>query len=90
MTVDESNMLPEAINASKSASGKWMGLPSNIYTYVLYCNKKKFADAGVKIPANYAEFLARCQAVHHRRPVRLCGRLGAVVPVPEVVCSGTT
>ena len=58
VTVDESNMLPEAMVASKAASGKWMGLPSNIYTYVLYCNKKMFADAGLKIPTTYDEFTA--------------------------------
>ena len=57
-TVDDSEMLPAAKEASLSASGKWYGLPSNIYTYVLYCNKKTFADAGVKIPTTYDEFLA--------------------------------
>jgi multiple sugar transport system substrate-binding protein len=57
-SVDESNMLPAAVEASKSSSGKWLGLPSNIYTYVLYSNKKMFADAGVKIPTTYDEFTA--------------------------------
>jgi ABC-type glycerol-3-phosphate transport system substrate-binding protein len=57
-TVDESDMLPVAIEAGKSASGKWYGLPSNVYTYILYCNKKMFADAGVSIPKNYTEFVA--------------------------------
>jgi ABC-type glycerol-3-phosphate transport system substrate-binding protein len=56
--VDESDMLPAGIEAAKSTSGKWYGLPSNIYTYVLYCNKKMFADAGVAIPKTYAEFVA--------------------------------
>jgi ABC-type glycerol-3-phosphate transport system substrate-binding protein len=58
LTVDDSDMLPAAVEASKSSSGKWLGLPSNIYTYVLYCNKKMFADAGVKIPTTYDEFTA--------------------------------
>ena len=58
VTPDESNMLPAAILNAKAASGKWMGLPSNLYTYVLYCNKKIFADAGVKIPSTYDEFVA--------------------------------
>ena len=57
-TVDESGMLKVAIEAGKSASGKWYGLPSNVYTYVLYCNKKMFADAGVAIPKTYADFQA--------------------------------
>ena len=58
VTVDDSDMLPAAVEAAKSSSGKWLGLPSNIYTYVLYCNKKTFADAGVKIPTTYDEFTA--------------------------------
>jgi arabinogalactan oligomer / maltooligosaccharide transport system substrate-binding protein len=56
--VDESDMLPAAIEAAKGSSGKWYGLPSNIYTYILYCNKKMLADAGVAIPKTYAEFVA--------------------------------
>jgi ABC-type glycerol-3-phosphate transport system substrate-binding protein len=51
-------MLPVAVEAAKSASGKWYGLPSNVYTYILYCNKKMFADAGVAIPKTYTEFVA--------------------------------
>ena len=43
-------MLPAGIEAAKGSSGKFYGLPSNIYTYILYCNKKIFADAGVTIP----------------------------------------
>ncbi|MEP7224539.1 MAG: extracellular solute-binding protein [Actinomycetota bacterium] len=58
LTVNDSDMLPAAVEASKSSSGKWLGLPSNIYTYVLYCNKKTFANAGVKIPTTYDEFTA--------------------------------
>ncbi len=58
VTVDESVMLPAAIEAAKGSSGKFYGLPSNIYTYILYCNKKIFADAGVTIPKTYAEFTA--------------------------------
>jgi ABC-type glycerol-3-phosphate transport system substrate-binding protein len=61
LTVDDSDMLPAAVEAAMSSSGKWYGLPSNIYTYVLYCNKKMFADAGVKIPKTYEEFKAAAQ-----------------------------
>jgi ABC-type glycerol-3-phosphate transport system substrate-binding protein len=56
--VDETDMLPAGIEAAKGSSGKFYGLPSNIYTYILYCNKKIFADAGVTIPKTYAEFTA--------------------------------
>jgi ABC-type glycerol-3-phosphate transport system substrate-binding protein len=58
LTVEEGDMLPVAVEAGKSASGKWYGLPSNVYTYILYCNKKLFADANVAIPKTYAEFVA--------------------------------
>jgi raffinose/stachyose/melibiose transport system substrate-binding protein len=58
VTVDESDMLPAGIEAAKASSGKFYGLPSNIYTYILYCNKKMFADEGVAIPKTYAEFTA--------------------------------
>jgi ABC-type glycerol-3-phosphate transport system substrate-binding protein len=58
LTVDESGMLPVAIEAGKAGSGTWYGLPSNVYTYVLYCNKKMFADAGVAVPKTYADFVA--------------------------------
>lgn len=59
--VDDTEMVPQAIEASKSSSGVWYGLPSNVYTYILYCNKKMFADAGVAIPTTYAEFVAAAQ-----------------------------
>lgn len=56
--VDDSDMLPAAVEAATGSSGKWYGLPSNIYTYILYCNKKMFADAGVATPKTYDEFVA--------------------------------
>jgi ABC-type glycerol-3-phosphate transport system substrate-binding protein len=60
---DESTLRWEAIEAAKSTSGMWYGGPSNVYTYVLYCNKKTFADAGIEIPATYDEFVAAAQAL---------------------------
>jgi ABC-type glycerol-3-phosphate transport system substrate-binding protein len=60
--VDDSDMLPVAVEAAKSSSGKWYGLPSNVYTYILYCNKKMFADAGVAIPKTYDEFVAAAKS----------------------------
>ena len=47
---DESQLRWEAVEAAKASSGVWYGGPSNVYTYVLYCNKKTFADAGIEIP----------------------------------------
>ena len=47
---------PGGHRSRQGSSGKFYGLPSNIYTYILYCNKKIFADAGVTIPKTYAEF----------------------------------
>jgi ABC-type glycerol-3-phosphate transport system substrate-binding protein len=60
-TVDDSDMQPAGVEASMSSSGIWYGLPSNIYTYILYANRKMFADAGIAIPTNYAEFLSAAQ-----------------------------
>jgi ABC-type glycerol-3-phosphate transport system substrate-binding protein len=58
LTVDSSDMLAAAKITAQAANGKWYGLPSNVYTYVLYCNKKMFADASLKIPTTYSEFVA--------------------------------
>jgi multiple sugar transport system substrate-binding protein len=58
---DESQLRWEAIEAAKSTSGTWYGGPSNIYTYVLYCNRQMFEDAGLSIPATYDEFVAAAQ-----------------------------
>ncbi|MBX3030591.1 MAG: extracellular solute-binding protein [Chloroflexi bacterium] len=60
-TPDDSDMLAPAIEASVANSGEWYGYPSNIYTYILYCNKKMFADAGVAIPTTYAEFVSAAE-----------------------------
>jgi ABC-type glycerol-3-phosphate transport system substrate-binding protein len=59
---DESQLRWEAIEAAKSSSGAWIGGPSNIYTYVLYCNRKTFEDAGVDIPTTYDQFVAAAEA----------------------------
>jgi multiple sugar transport system substrate-binding protein len=58
---DESQLRWEAIEAAKASSGAWIGGPSNIYTYVLYCNRKTFEDAGVAIPTTYDEFVAAAE-----------------------------
>ncbi|MGH2428580.1 MAG: ABC transporter substrate-binding protein [Candidatus Limnocylindria bacterium] len=58
---DESQLRWEAIEAAQSSSGVWYGGPSNIYTYVLFCNRQKFEDAGIAIPTTYDEFVAAAQ-----------------------------
>jgi ABC-type glycerol-3-phosphate transport system substrate-binding protein len=60
---DESQLRWEAVEAAKSSSGVWYGGPSNVYTYVLYCNRRTFEDAGMEIPATYDQFLAAAQAL---------------------------
>jgi ABC-type glycerol-3-phosphate transport system substrate-binding protein len=60
---DESQLRWEAVEAAKSTSGIWYGGPSNVYTYVLYCNKKTFADAGIDIPTTYADFVAAAESL---------------------------
>jgi multiple sugar transport system substrate-binding protein len=54
------DMLPVSYKQIVSAhDGKIYGLPSNVYTYVLYGNKKRLEKAGIhKLPANYADFKA--------------------------------
>jgi ABC-type glycerol-3-phosphate transport system substrate-binding protein len=54
------DMLPVSYKQIISAhDGKVYGLPSNVYTYVLYGNKKRLAKAGVKqLPQNYQDFVA--------------------------------
>jgi ABC-type glycerol-3-phosphate transport system substrate-binding protein len=53
------DMLPVSFKQIRSAhDGKIYGLPSNVYTYVLYGNKKRLARLGVKnLPATYADFV---------------------------------
>ncbi|MBA2635016.1 MAG: extracellular solute-binding protein [Chloroflexi bacterium] len=60
---DESQLRWEAIEAAKSTSGIWYGGPSNVYTYVLYCNRQTFEDAGIDIPATYDDFVAAAAAL---------------------------
>jgi ABC-type glycerol-3-phosphate transport system substrate-binding protein len=54
------DMLPVSLKQIRSAhDGKIYGLPSNVYTYVLYGNKKRLAQVGVKkLPQNYSDFVA--------------------------------
>jgi ABC-type glycerol-3-phosphate transport system substrate-binding protein len=58
---DESQLRWEAVEAAKSTSGMWYGGPSNVYTYVLYCNRQTFEEAGVEIPTTYDAFVAAAQ-----------------------------
>ena len=58
---DESQLRWEAVEAAKASSGTWYGGPSNIYTYVLFCNRQTFEDAGVEIPTTYDQFVAAAQ-----------------------------
>jgi len=60
---DESTLRWEAVEAAKSTSGIWYGGPSNVYTYVLYCNRKTFEDRGMDIPTTYDEFTAAAAAL---------------------------
>jgi ABC-type glycerol-3-phosphate transport system substrate-binding protein len=59
---DESQLRSEAVEAATSRSGKWYGGPSSVNTYVLYCNRKTFADTGIDIPATYDDFVAAAAA----------------------------
>ncbi len=52
------DMLPVSFKQIKALDGKIYGLPSNVYTYVLYGNKKRLAKIGVKqLPDTYKDFV---------------------------------
>lgn len=57
----KADMLPVSYKQIKALDGKIYGLPSNVYTYVLYGNKKRLDKAGIKLPTTYKEFVAACK-----------------------------
>lgn len=57
-TPDTSDMLPVSLKQIKATDGKFYGLPSNVYTYVLYANKTRLSDAGIQFPQTYEDFVA--------------------------------
>jgi ABC-type glycerol-3-phosphate transport system substrate-binding protein len=60
----QSDMLDVSVKAVKALDGKWYGLPSNVYTYVLYGNKKRLAEVGAtRLPATYGEFVDLAKAL---------------------------
>lgn len=62
-TPDTSDMLGVAIKQIKATDNKFYGMPSNVYTYVLYANKKMFDTAGISLPTTYEEFVAAAKAL---------------------------
>src|SRR5438094_4510309 len=57
-TPDTSDMLPVSQKQIKATDGKFYGMPSNVYTYVLYANKTRLSAAGVTFPTTYEEFVS--------------------------------
>lgn len=58
LQVDSSDFRWEALEASRALDGQFYGLPSNVYTYVLYGNKKRLAEVGVsELPTKYSDFV---------------------------------
>jgi len=62
-TPDTSDMLPVSVKQIKATDSKYYGLPSNVYTYVLYANKKMLDAAGVAMPTTYEDFVAAARAM---------------------------
>src|SRR6184192_1333355 len=62
-TPDTSDMLPVSLKQIKATDNKFYGLPSNVYTYVLYANKKMLDAAGVAMPKTYEDFVAAARAM---------------------------
>jgi ABC-type glycerol-3-phosphate transport system substrate-binding protein len=60
----QADMLDVAIKQGRATDGKWYGMPSNVYTYVLYGNKKTLSAAGVNtLPTNYSDFVALAKSL---------------------------
>jgi len=57
-TPDTGDMLPVSQKQIKATDGKFYGMPSNVYTYVLYANKTRLDAAGVAMPTTYEDFVA--------------------------------
>ena len=64
----KNDMLPVSYKQIVSGhDGKVYGLPSNVYTYVLYGNKKRLARIGVKkLPQTYSDFVALAKELTSR------------------------
>jgi ABC-type glycerol-3-phosphate transport system substrate-binding protein len=62
-TPDTGDMLEVSLKQIKATDNKFYGLPSNVYTYVLYANKKMLDAAGVAMPKTYEEFVAAARAM---------------------------
>jgi multiple sugar transport system substrate-binding protein len=62
-TPDTSDMLPVSLKQIKATDGKYYGLPSNVYTYVLYANKTTLNAAGISMPTTYEDFVAAAKTL---------------------------
>lgn len=62
-TPDTSDMLPVSLKQIKATDGKFYGMPSNVYTYVLYANKTMLSAAGIPFPTTYEDFVSAAQAL---------------------------
>jgi len=57
-TPDTGDMLAVSQKQINATDGKFYGMPSNVYTYVLYANKTRLSAAGVAFPTTYEEFVS--------------------------------
>lgn len=58
LNVDASDFRWEALEASQALDGRFYGMPSNVYTYVLYGNRKRLEEVGVsELPTTYSDFV---------------------------------
>ena len=62
-TPDTSDMLPVSLKQIKATDNKFYGLPSNVYTYVLYANKTMLSAAGIQFPTTYEDFVSAARAM---------------------------
>ncbi len=58
VNVDASDFRWEALEASQALDKRFYGMPSNVYTYVLYGNRKRLEEVGVsELPTTYSDFV---------------------------------
>jgi multiple sugar transport system substrate-binding protein len=55
--------LPESLGAAFAFDGKQWAIPSHVSYWVVFYNKKLFADNGLSVPTTWDEFIAVCDGL---------------------------
>lgn len=60
------SFIPSLLAGGKGRDGKQYGLPIRVSAKFFLYNKKIFADAGIKVPTTYEEFLSNCETLKQK------------------------